>query len=91
MKKKLWLTSLLAALSISVAAGVTVAEKQTIAPKAAENWQVGEMDNTYAYGTSMEIPDAEVEVGGQTVAATATVACRTAVERVRAQIIPISP
>jgi len=73
MKKKLWLTSLLAALSITVAAGVTFAEEQTVAPMAAENWQAVEMDKTYVYGTSFEVPAREVEVGGQKVAATATV------------------
>lgn len=74
MKKKLWITSLLAALSITAAAGgVALAKEQPLVTDAAENWQVGTIDNSYAYGTSFEVPAATVEVGGETVEATATV------------------
>ena len=75
MKKKLWITSLLAALSMTVAAGgiACTSSQNVLMTQAAENWQVGEIDNKYLYGTSFEVPAAEVEVNGQTVAATATV------------------
>lgn len=71
MKKKLWITSLLAALSITAAVGgVALANEQPLVTDAAENWQVGTIDNLYAYGTSFEVPAATVEVGGETVEAT---------------------
>ena len=76
MKKKLWITSLLAALSIGVVAGGTacVAAPNKVITKAEENWTVAtEIDNKYLYGTSFEVPAAQVEVNGQTVSATATV------------------
>ena len=74
MKKKLWITSLLAALSITAAAGGVALAKQDVAiTDAAENWTVGTIDNNYAYGTSFEVPDATVEIGGEVVDATATV------------------
>ena len=75
MKKKLWIASLLAALSMAVVAGGVAcgSTAEVITPQAAENWQVGEIDNKYLYGTSFEVPAAEVEVNGQTVTATATV------------------
>ena len=75
MKKKLWITSLLAALSLTVVAGgvACTTSPEVVMTQAAENWQVGEIDNTYLYGTSFEVPAAEVEVNGETVVATATV------------------
>ena len=74
MKKRLWIASLLALLSMTVVGGVACTETQpTVMTQAAENWQVGNIDNKYLYGTSFEVPAAEVEVNGQTVMATATV------------------
>lgn len=64
----------MAALSITVAAGgITVANQKSIVTDAAENWQVGELDNKYLYGTLFEAPAATVEINGETVEATATV------------------
>ena len=75
MKKKLWIASLLAALSIGVAVGgVACMAKPQVMTKAEENWTVAtDIDNKYLYGTSFEVPAAEVEVNGEKVAATATV------------------
>jgi len=77
MKKKLWISSVLAALSITaVATGIALNEKQDtgiITVNAAENWEIGDIDNTYLYGTSFEVPAAKVEVGGEMVDAVATV------------------
>ena len=74
MKKKLWITSLLAALSITAAAGGVALSKQDATVAGAEEiWTVGTIDNKYAYGTSFEVPDATVEIGGESVEATATV------------------
>ncbi len=73
MRKKLWLTSLLAALSITAAGGIAIAKNQATVTKAAENWQIGEISDEYLYGDSFSVPNATVEVNGEMVAATATV------------------
>lgn len=74
MKKKLWITSLLAALSITAAAGgVALANQHTITAGAAESWSEVTIENKYALGTSFDAPAATVEIGGETVEATATV------------------
>ena len=74
MKKRLWITSLLAALSITaVAGGVAVANKNTAVTYATENWQVGEIKDVYSYGEVFTVPVATVEIGGQPVAASATI------------------
>ena len=74
MKKKIWIASLLTALSITaVAGGIALTSPKTVVTQAAENWTVGEMDNKYVYGASFEVPSATVEVNGETVQATATV------------------
>ena len=74
MKKRLWITSLLAALSITaVAGGVAVANDKAVVTEAA-TWQIEELDsNTYEYGKSFTVPAATVEIGGKTVNASATV------------------
>ncbi len=74
MKKKLWITSLLAALSVSAAAGgITLAKQQdVVTTDAAEVWTVDDI-NDCSYGGWFDVPVAEVEVGGEKVAATATV------------------
>ena len=73
MRKKLWITSLLAALSITAAGGVALAKQDATVTNAAENWTVGTIDNKYVYGTSFEVPDATVEINGESVDAVATV------------------
>lgn len=76
MKKKLWITSLLAVLSMTLVAGgvaCTASGSPTVMTQAEENWQIDNLDNNYLYGTSFEVPAAEVEVNGQKVAASATV------------------
>jgi len=74
MKKKLWITSILAAMAIAATVGGgALANQQDVVTGVAENWQIGAMDSTYAYGTSFDVPEAMVEVNGETVAATATV------------------
>ena len=74
MKKKLWITSLLAALSVSAAAGgITLAKQQdVVTTDAAEVWTVDDI-NDCSYGGWLDVPAAEVEVGGEKVSATATV------------------
>ncbi len=76
MKKRVWIASLLAALSVTAAAGgVAVASEQSIVTTAAATWQLEEkINNTYLYGTSFTVPSATVQVGGENVEATATVA-----------------
>ena len=73
MKKKIWITSLLAALSITAVGGFSAAKINAVKTNAAEVWTVGEMDNKYLYGTSLDVPEATVEVNGAAVAATPTV------------------
>ncbi len=77
MKKKLWITSLLAALSISAAAGgIALANQQqdVIDTEAAEIWTGGDIQQgDCSFGSWFDVPTAEVEVKGQKVAATATV------------------
>ena len=73
MKKKLWIASLLAALSITAASGVALAKQEATVTSATENWTVGTIDNKYVYGTSFDVPDATVEINGESVDAVATV------------------
>ena len=76
MKKKIWIASILTALSMAAAVGgVVLSQKDapTVVTQAAENWQGGELDNKYLYGTTLDVPAASVEVNGVTVAATASV------------------
>ena len=73
MRKKLWIASLLAALSITAASGVALAKQDATVTGATENWTVGTIDNKYVYGTSFEVPDATVEINGESVDAVATV------------------
>lgn len=73
MKKKIWITSILATLCITAAVGgVALAKQEPIVTYAAE-WQVGEIEKSYLYGASFEVPDAEVVINGKTVKAAATV------------------
>lgn len=74
MKKKLWITSLLAALSITVAAGgVALANQNAITAGASENWTIADLDNNYALGTSFDAPEATVTINGNEIPATASV------------------
>ena len=64
----------MAAMSIGVAAGgVALAKQDTVVTQAAENWQVGVIEENYLYGTSFDVPAATVEVGETSVEAMATV------------------
>ncbi len=74
MKKRLWIASILAGLSVTaVVGGVSVVKEQPYVTAAAETWQVGTMDKKYLYGTVFNAPEATVEVNGQKAVATASV------------------
>lgn len=74
MKKRIWIASILAGLSVTaVVGGVAVAKEQPFITAAAETWQVGTMDKKYLYGTVFNAPEASVEVNGKTVTATASI------------------
>lgn len=74
IKKRVWIASLLAALSVTAVAGsIAVTNDKTIVTTAA-SWQFNKpIDNTYLYGTSFRVPKATVEVNGENVAAISTV------------------
>lgn len=74
MKKRIWIASILAGLSVTaVVGGVSVVKEQPFVTASAETWQVGKMDKKYLYGTVFNAPEATVEVNGQTATATASV------------------
>lgn len=74
MRKRLWIASFVIALFLTAGAGaIAVANNKTIVTDAA-SWQLDkQIDNTYLYGTSLNVPNAKVEVNGENVAATSTV------------------
>ena len=74
MKKKLWLTSILAAATLFTASGCAIASGNVPTNAVAEEWTVAEeIESTYAYGEDFTVPSAVVTVGGKNVGATFSV------------------
>ncbi len=74
MKKRLWIASILAGLSVTAAiGGVSVVNEQPFVTASAETWTVASMDKKYLYGTTFSAPEAKVEVNGKEATATASV------------------
>ena len=74
MKKRVWIASFLAALSVTAAAVAVSRTNETTIATTAASWQLDKkIDNTYLYGTSFSVPNATVEVNGANVDAVSTV------------------
>ena len=74
MKKKIWLTSILAAATLFGASGCALTGNNAPTNAVAETWQVAEeIDSFYIYGDDFTVPGAVVTVGGKQVGATFSV------------------
>lgn len=73
MKRKVIFASALAAVALGAIGAAVYAANPFVSTYAMENWQVGEIDEKYLYGTVFSVPSATVEIGGVTAEATFSV------------------